>query len=99
MKLRRVWFAIRTVRSDSGGIIENRPFCVKLGFLKLIYREGEQKLTLPVEPLLGPDQRQIGVGVIRHWDGSSEPFQEYDRSKITYNIYAALDRMHEKYLR
>jgi hypothetical protein len=95
MKLRRVFFAIRTVRSDSGGIVENGPFCVRLRSLKVIHMEGEHQLTIPLEP----SYCQIGEAGIRHWDGSSKPFQEYEVSKIKYNIHAVLDHMHEKYER
>jgi hypothetical protein len=98
MKLRRILFHPRTVQSETGGALADGPFRVKLatvGF-KLIYSEGECKLTLPVE--YGLDGScNIGTVFIRHWNGSSEIFGKDQIFTIEKNIFAALDHMHIRY--
>ena len=98
MRLRRLLFHYRTVEASSGGVFANGPFRVKLtvfGF-RLIYSEGQSKLTLPVEYGLH-GSCNVGTACIRHWDGSSETFDKSQTVIIENNIFAALDHMHVRY--
>jgi hypothetical protein len=88
----------RAVQSDTGGVIANGPFRVRLTTFgsKLIYSERDHKLTLPVE--YGLDRScNIGASLIRRWDDSSEQFRKDQISAIDKNIFLALDHMHVKY--
>jgi hypothetical protein len=94
--LHRGYLRRRTVTSDEGGILKNGPFSVKLQNFRLVYREGDHSLTLPVEPLLDGSQ-DIGTALIRHWDQSSAPFGKDQVEAIKRNIFAALNHMGARY--
>jgi hypothetical protein len=98
MIFKRKLFGRKTVRSNEGGTTDNGPFCVQLQFLRLIYRERDRKLTIPVEPLLGPGAYcSIGTALIRRWDNSQDTFRPDQVFAIKQNIFAALDFMRVRY--
>jgi hypothetical protein len=73
-------------------VLADGPFRVRVratGF-NLVYSEGQNKLTLPLE--FGLDGScNVGAALIRHWDGSSQMFQKAQKFTIERNIFAALD--------
>lgn len=98
MTVRKIRLKPRTVQSDSGGIIENGAFQVKVpifGF-KLTYREAGRKLSLPFE--VGLDHSlSIGTALIDHWDGLNEIFTPHQKTAIERNIFDALDCLGIRY--
>ena len=98
MSLRKRKFAYRTAQSDTGGVLNDGPYRVKLTAFggKLIYAEGDHKLTLPVE--YGLDGScNIGTALIRNWEGSPEKFDANQKFTIEKNIFAGLDYLHVRY--
>lgn len=98
MKLRRALIPPRTIQSDVGGSLPNGPFRVRVPLfgLKVIYSEGEHKLTIPLE--VGLDGSfDIGTALIRTWDDSSIRFEANQVRTIERNIFAAFDKLHIRY--
>jgi hypothetical protein len=98
MHFRRSLLHRKTVESDSGGILNDGPFIVKLGNFKLIYRERGHRFQIPVELLQGKDvDCNIGTSLIRQWGDPLETLNKEQVAAVSANIFAALDYMHIRY--
>src|SRR5262249_37872955 len=96
LRFHRPIFRRRLAVSDAGGTFGGQ-FSVKMGNFRLVYKEGGETLTIPVEILLRNAGYNIGVALIRHWDGSSTPFTKEQAAQIKANIFAALDFMRVRF--
>ena len=90
VKLRRKFLRSRTAISDSGGVISDGPFEVRLQNFRLRYREENRSLTIPVEMLKGNPDYAIGTALIRHWDVPMKVALSAEIETIKANINAAL---------
>ena len=90
-------FSPRTVTSDTGGIIGNGPFLVRLGNFRLLYREGRHSLKIPVELLNGNPNYSVGSDLIKQWDSPYESLSRDQVHIVRNNIFEALDFMGARY--
>ena len=95
MSFHRSFLSYRTAKSDSGGIIADGPFTVKLSNFSLLYKEADHRLKISVELLRGNTaDYNINVDTIRQWDEPIEPLSRDQVAVIRKNIFAALDHLH-----
>ena len=80
-------------------MLANGPFKVRVEVFgsDLVYREGEHKLTLPVD-FGWAGGCVVVTGAIRRWDGSSDTFDKGQIATIERNIFAALEHLQIRYL-
>lgn len=94
IRLRRDLLHPRAVQSNSGGVLGNGAFRVKVEVFgsDLVYQEGERKLTLPVEFGIA-GSCLVNSQSIRRWDDAPVDLDPHQISLIERNIFAALNHL------